>query len=86
MPVLGRCVNSNAQKWSFDIHRKEVHPQNAYDWCLDSDFDKVVRRPITVFRCGKTMSAKAETGHQQVAHLTTHSFHTNFLMLSTHQP
>jgi 6-phosphogluconolactonase (cycloisomerase 2 family) len=65
VPILARCVHSNAQKWSFDVHKKEIHPQNALDWCLDSDFDKSVRRPITVFRCGKTFSVKADAGHQQ---------------------
>lgn len=65
VPVLSRCVNSKSQRWSFDIQRKEIHPQNEYSWCLDSDFDKGVRRPLTVFRCGKTFSAKAAAGHQQ---------------------
>ena len=65
VPVLARCVSSKSQKWSFDIKRKEIHPHNAYDWCVDMDFDKGVRRPLTVFRCGKTFSKKADQGHQQ---------------------
>lgn len=65
VPVLARCVNSRSQRWSFDIQRKEIHPQNEYSWCLDSDFDKGVRRPLTVFRCGKTFSKKAAADHQK---------------------
>lgn len=65
VPVLARCVKSKSQRWSFDIKRKEIHPSNAYDWCLDMDFDKGVRRPLTVFRCGKTFSKKADKGHQK---------------------
>ena len=41
-------------------------PTNNFDWCLDSDFDKAIRRPITLFRCGKTFSEHAKDGHQQV--------------------
>ena len=65
VPVLARCVESRSQRWSFDIKRREVHPQNAYEWCLDMDFDKGVRRPITVFRCGKTFSKSADKAHQK---------------------
>lgn len=67
VPFLARCVGAKSQRWSFDIQKKEVHPQNEYGWCLDSDFDKAVRRPLTVFRCGKTFSKKAASGHQQAS-------------------
>jgi hypothetical protein len=65
VPILARCVGSRSQRWSFDIKLKQIHPQNEYSWCLDSDFDKGVRRPLSVFRCGKTFSEKAATNHQQ---------------------
>lgn len=65
VPVMARCVQSKSQRWSFDLKRKEIHPQNAYGWCLDMDFDKGVRRPLTVYRCGKTFSKKALPGHQK---------------------
>lgn len=83
VPILARCVSSKSQRWSFDIQLKQIHPQNEYSWCLDSDFDKGVRRPMTVFRCGKTFSQKAATNHQQVhlhthTHFNPHSHHSHY--------
>lgn len=63
---VARCVNGRTQRFSLDLQTHMIHPQNAYDWCLDFEFDASVRRPLTLYRCGKTFSKHVKSEHQQV--------------------
>ena len=48
----------------FNSSASYIHPQGNWKFCLDFDFDKENGRPLTVFRCGKTYSTAAVSGHQ----------------------
>merc|ERR1712070_935935 len=64
--ILAQCSEESAQqKFRIAPFTYMIQPADNTDWCFDFEFDDKKHRPLTLFKCGQTLSDFADTNHQR---------------------